>query len=108
MKSHIKLKIKIKCIIGLLKKERKNKQKIKIKLTCKSQEFLDYAKVDKLVKKTYKNRKFKTIEKSQQEVSKILKSSFPDIYYIKIKTSKKDILKNSIPSCIFKEKFNKL
>ncbi len=105
MKSHIKLKIKLKCIIGLLKKERKHKQKIKIKIECKSNNFLDYAKVDKVVRKTYKKQKFKTIEKSQAKLSKILKDIFPDIYYIKIKTSKKDILKNSIPSCIFKEKF---
>lgn len=105
MKSHIKLKIKLKCIIGLLKKERKHKQKIKIKIECKSNNFLDYAKVNKVVRKTYKKQKFKTIEKSQAKLSKILKDIFPDIYYIKIKTSKKDILKNSIPSCIFKEKF---
>lgn len=105
MKSHIKLKIRLKCIIGLLKKERKHKQKIKIKIECKSNNFLDYAKVDKVVRKTYKKQKFKTIEKSQAKISKILKDIFPDIYYIKIKTSKKDILKNSIPSCIFKEKF---
>lgn len=105
MKSHIKLKIKLKCIIGLLKKERKHKQKIKIKIECKSNNFLDYAKVDKVVRKAYKKQKFKTIEKSQAKLSKILKDIFPDIYYIKIKTSKKDILKNSIPSCIFKEKF---
>lgn len=105
MTSHIKLKIKLKCIIGLLKKERKHKQKIKIKIECKSNNFLDYAKVDKVVRKTYKKQKFKTMEKSQAKLSKILKDIFPDIYYIKIKTSKKDILKNSIPSCIFKEKF---
>lgn len=105
MKSHIKLKIKLKCIIGLLKKERTKKQKIKVVLECKSNDFLDYARVDKLVKKTYKKEKFKTIEKSQIKISKILKSKFPDIYYIKIKTSKKNILNNSIPTCIFKEKF---
>ncbi|EAC2147143.1 dihydroneopterin aldolase, partial [Campylobacter coli] len=51
MQSHINIKMQFKCIIGILKFERKKKQKVCIYLTAKANDFLDYAKVSKRIKK---------------------------------------------------------
>lgn len=95
MQSHIKIKLKFKCIIGILAKERVKKQKIIVKIKAKSDDFLDYAKVAKCVKTSYKKQKFQTIEDSLNSISTTLKELFPQISYLKITTFKPKILKNA-------------
>lgn len=58
MQSHINIKMQFKCIIGILKFERKKKQKVCIYLTAKANDFLDYAKVSKKIKNTIKKNNF--------------------------------------------------
>ncbi|MBS9778890.1 MAG: dihydroneopterin aldolase [Campylobacteraceae bacterium] len=86
-----------KCIIGLLKKERTTPQKVilDLELHVKDEEFLDYSKVVKILKKTYKKEKFFKLEDSLLHVEKILKKKFPKISYMYIKIIKPDIL----PKC---------
>ncbi|ELM1404569.1 dihydroneopterin aldolase [Campylobacter coli] len=95
MQSHINIKMQFKCIIGILKFERKKKQKVCIYLTAKANDFLDYAKVSKRIKKYYKKEQFLTLEESLEFVCAKLHRKFPQIYYIKIKTYKPKIIKNA-------------
>lgn len=95
MQSYIKIKLKFKCIIGILPKERVEKQKIVVKIKAKSDDFLDYAKVAKCVKANYKKQKFQTIEDSLNFMGANLKELFPQIFYLKITTFKPKILKNA-------------
>ena len=95
MQSNIKIKSKFKCIIGLLNFERKKKQKIIIKIKAKSDDFLDYAKLEKKVKKIYKKNKFFTIEDSLEFTSKELKNKFENLKYIKISVFKPNIIRNA-------------
>ncbi|ECR6749753.1 dihydroneopterin aldolase, partial [Campylobacter coli] len=53
MQSYINIKMQFKCIIGILKFERKKKQKVCVHLKAKANDFLDYAKVSKKIKKYY-------------------------------------------------------
>ena len=95
MQSHIKIKLKFKCIIGILDFEREKKQKVIVKIKAKADEFLDYAKVTRVVKIDYKKQKFQTIEESLEFISLNLKKIFPQISYLKITTFKPKILKNA-------------
>jgi len=105
MQSHIKLKLKFKCIIGILDFERKKKQKIIVKIRAKSDEFLDYAELAKNIKNTYKKHKFYTIEESLEILAAELKQKFSSLYYIKIHTFKPEILKNTKAGACFQKKF---
>ncbi|MDO4674085.1 dihydroneopterin aldolase [Campylobacter sp.] len=106
MQSHIKIKLKFKCIIGILDFERKKKQTVIVKIKAKANDFLDYAKVAKRVKKIYKKHKFQTIEESLRSSSQKLKQHFPQIYYLKITTLKPQIIKNAEVGASVKNFFN--
>ncbi|TKX32606.1 dihydroneopterin aldolase [Campylobacter aviculae] len=95
MQSYINIKIHFKCIIGVLNFERKKKQKVCVKFKAKADDFLDYAKVSKKIKKYYKKKKFFTIEESLDFICAKLHTKFPQIYYIKIATFKPKIIKNA-------------
>lgn len=95
MQSHIKIELKFKCIIGLLDFEREKKQEVLIELEAKSKEFLDYAKICKKIKKIYKKKKFKTIEKSLKFTCKNIKKHNKKIHYIRISCYKPQIIKNA-------------
>lgn len=105
MQSHIKIELKFKCIIGILDFERKKKQKIIVKIKAKSNEFLDYAKVSKFVKKYYKKEKFYTLEESLEFISLKLKENFPSLIFIKISTFKPKIIKKTKVGVSFKKNF---
>ncbi len=93
MQSYINIKMQFKCIIGILKFERKKKQKVCVHLKAKANDFLDYAKVSKKIKKYYKKEQFLTLEESLEFVCAKLHKKFPQIYYIKISTYKPEIIK---------------
>lgn len=95
MQSNIKIKLKFKCIIGMLDIERIEKQKILLKINAKANDFLDYAKVAKLAKKYIKKKKFYTLEKASKKLSKKIKENFPQTKYIKIIIIKPKIMKNA-------------
>lgn len=95
MQSHIKIKLKFKCIIGILDFERQKKQVVIIKIKAKSDIFLDYAQVTKHIKQIYKKQKFQTIEESLEFSSQGLKQAFPQIYELKITVIKPHIIKNT-------------
>ncbi|MBZ7941839.1 dihydroneopterin aldolase [Campylobacter molothri] len=105
MQSHISIKIHFKCIIGILNFERKKKQKICVKLKAKANDFLDYARVSKKIKKIYKKEKFFTLEESVDFVCEKLHSKFPQIIYLKIATFKPKIIKNSIVGVKLKKRY---
>ena len=61
IKIHLK-NLRFKCIIGLLECERIKKQKVKINLSLKADEFIDYAELAELLKTQMKKQKFYKIE----------------------------------------------
>lgn len=105
MPSHIKIKLKFRCIIGILKFERKKKQKIIIKVRARSDEFLDYAQVSKLIKKCYKKQKFRTLEESLEFSVLKLKEHFSSLDSVKISAFKPEIIKNAKVGVSFKKNF---
>lgn len=105
MQSHIKIKLKFKCIIGILPFERKKKQRVKVKLSAKAQDFLDYAKVCALIKKSYKEQEFKLIEDSLNYLFAALKNEFPQIKRLKITATKPDIIKHAKVSVCLEKRF---
>lgn len=95
MQSHIKIKLKFKCIIGILDFERTKKQMVIVKIQAKSNDFIDYAHIAKKIKKIYKKNKFQTIEQSLEFSSEELKRTFSQIDYLKITSFKPEIIKNA-------------
>ncbi|MCX2683485.1 dihydroneopterin aldolase [Campylobacter sp. MIT 21-1685] len=95
MQSHISAKIKFRCIIGILRFERKKKQKICIHFKAGANEFLDYAQCIKKIKKYYKTKQFHTLEESLEYTCKKLKKHFPQIFYITVSIYKTQIIKNA-------------
>ena len=105
MQSHIKIKTKFKCIIGLLEFERLEKQKISLKITAKANNFLDYAEVTKLSKKYIKAKKFFTLEEANKKLAKKIKNTFPQLKKIKIEIIKLEIMKNTKLSAKYKKNY---
>lgn len=104
MQSHIKIKLKFKCVIGILDFERVKKQRVLLKFEAKSAEFLDYARVCKWLKKTYKEREFRLIEESLQVILDEFRQICPKASFAKIKLYKLEIMKNAkLGACL--EKF---
>jgi dihydroneopterin aldolase len=100
MKVQIK-NLKFQCIIGILKKERKTKQKvivnIKFNYNYKKQNFIDYSEVAQLVEQNLKKQRFGLIEDAILDTKDLLEYKF-DIKKLKIKITKPDILKNCLVS----------
>ena len=87
--------LRFKCIIGILDFERVQKQEVIINLTIDytyEKEFIDYAKVVTLIKKTMKKRKFLLIEDALASLTKKLKKNFPHSDAIWLKITKPSIL----------------
>lgn len=105
MQSHIIIKAKFRCIIGVLAFERKKKQKICIHLKAGANEFLDYALCLKKIKKYYKKKQFYTLEEGLEYVCKKLKKNFPQIFYITISSHKIQIIKNATVGVSLKKKY---
>lgn len=85
-----------KCIIGILPKERKKKQKVIInisfKYNFKEGEFIDYSHVAKDVETIMKKQKFQLIEDALIYIKERLETRYP-IKSLKIKIQKPNILK---------------
>ena len=100
--------LKTKAVIGILKKERKKKQKIIIDCEIKydfHSNFIDYAIVAKIIKKMIKKNRYGLLEDALLEISKKLKAKFNQIKIIKLKISKPDILHNCTVGSKFSKKY---
>ena len=101
--------LRFSCIIGILDFERIQKQDVIINLTITyryTQDFIDYAEVVKLVKKTMKKKKFLLIEDALATLTKKLKKRFPQIKSLKLKITKPSILPDCKVSVEKKSRFN--
>ena len=105
MQSCVKIRLKFSCIIGILPFERKQKQKIVLKLKAKSDEFLDYAVLCEWLKFTYEKRKFELLEQSLEFVASELQKTHPALRSFKMSVSKPHIIKNARVSAFIKRKF---
>lgn len=97
-----------KCIIGLLKKERKTPQKVILDmgLTIQKEKMaIDYAQVATFVEHSYKKSKYFTVEDSLVDICGKLKAKFPQIKQIKIKITKPKILKNCRVGAVLEKKY---
>lgn len=83
IKIHLK-NLRFKCIIGLLKRERIKKQKVKINLSLKADEFIDYAELAELLKAQMKKQKFYKIEDGLIFFKDFLKTKISKFKIIKI------------------------
>lgn len=95
-------------IIGLLPHERKNPQEVKIDVKISIREtkmVVDYVKVIKLIKKTFRQKKFFTVEEAVINLEKKIKKKFPKIGKLYIKILKTQILKNCEVGCELEKKY---
>jgi len=101
--------LRFRCIIGILDFEREKKQEVILNIEISyryKNNFINYADVAKLAKKTMKKRKFLLIEDALEDLSKRLKDDFSDIKKLKIKITKPQILPDTIVSVENIYKFN--
>ena len=105
MQSSVKIRLRLKCIIGILPFEREKKQKILLKLRAKSGEFLDYAWLCEWLKNAYKAQKFELLEDSLNFVANELKKAHPPLKSLKISIIKPKIIKNAKVGVSLKRKF---
>jgi len=87
------------CIIGILDFERKNTQKVIINVEIEydfDDDFINYAEVANLIKKTLINQKFLLIEDALKDLTLQLKNKFSKINTLYLKITKPSIL----PDCI--------
>lgn len=92
IKIHLK-NLRFKCIIGLLECERIKAQKVKIKLSLKADDFIDYAELAELLKAQMKKQKFYKIEDGLIFFKEILKQKYPSLNFLKLKISKPQVFK---------------
>ena len=86
------------CIIGILDFERKNAQEVIINAEIEydfNDEFINYAEVAELIKKTLINEKFLLIEDALKDLPLRLKNKFSKINTLYLKITKPSIL----PDC---------
>lgn len=98
MKIHIE-DLTFTCIIGILDFERKNAQKVIINVEIEydfDDDFINYAEVADLIKKTLINQKFLLIEDALKDLTLQLKNKFSKINTLYLKITKPSIL----PDCI--------
>jgi dihydroneopterin aldolase len=91
--------LEFKTIIGILDFERVQKQRIIVDLNfyykLDKREFIDYAKVIKLIKKEFKNKKFYLIEDAVESILNSLFKKYPTIKRTFIRVTKPDIIKDA-------------
>jgi dihydroneopterin aldolase len=94
MKIHIE-DLKFQCIIGILDHERENEQDVVVNFECEYEfknEYINYANVVNLIKKTMIFSKFKLIEDAILSLKSEILKEFPLINSYTIKISKPSIL----------------
>ncbi|MFK5881720.1 MAG: dihydroneopterin aldolase [Sulfurospirillum sp.] len=98
-------------IIGLLKNERENEQKIivdaKIKYHYDKDSFINYADIAQLIKSILITKKFELLEEALEVLAQEIKTKFPQSNQIKLKISKPDILRNCTVGVKIKKNFKK-
>lgn len=98
--------LEFKTIIGLLKKERKNRQKIIVNAKFQADEFIDYALVCKYIKKAFKKHEFLKVEDALVFFESKFKKKYKNLNYLYIKIIKKDILQNAQVGASLEKFFN--
>ena len=89
----ISLKMRFKCVVGVLSFERVEKQKISLKLSAKTSEFIDYGLISEYIYASFKQQKFIYLEDALAFFEKNLVKEFPKITKFKLKISKPQIFK---------------
>ena len=87
--------LKFQCIIGILDFERVTPQDVVINFTCQynyEKEFINYANIVDLIKKTMILNKFELIEEALLSLKLEITTQFPLIYSYTLKVSKPSIL----------------
>jgi dihydroneopterin aldolase len=82
-------------IIGILEHERTTAQKVVVNVTFSytyTDEFVDYAAVAQIIKKSMIENKYLLIEDALEEISKIIKKNFPLITSLDLEIKKPTIL----------------
>lgn len=90
--------LRFQCIIGILDFERVTPQDVIINLELEyhfEQEFINYAEVAELIKKTMINKKFSLLEDAITYLPHFLKENFDQIDQLTIKITKPSILPDS-------------
>lgn len=85
--------MRFKCVVGVLEFERKKKQKVFLKLSAKTDEFIDYALISEFIYTSFKRQKFIYLEDALGFFEKNLGKNFPTIKKFKLKISKPQIFK---------------
>jgi dihydroneopterin aldolase len=86
-------------IIGVLKEERINKQKVIVNCEIKydyKNSYLDYAEVVEIIKKILRKKEYEVIEDALLFITKTLKERFRNIKKITLEILKPDILDDCI------------
>lgn len=98
MKIHIK-NLEFSCIIGILKFERVNAQKVIVNIKLDydfCDEFINYKEVTDFIIHNMQTQKYELIEEALETLIKELKQRYKEIKKVKIKIEKPDILSNCI------------
>lgn len=107
MKVFVK-KLTFKTIIGLLPHERVNPQRVCVNITLhvKGEKMVvDYAKVAKVVQKSFHKHCYLSVEEAMKNSHKIIKRKFPKVHKATIEISKLDIIKNCIVGVKLSKKY---
>ncbi len=97
---HIKIeKLTFYAIIGILPFERQTPQRVVVDIELSYQgEYVDYAKVAKLIQSHIKEQKFYLLEDALSSCAQLLQKNFPQLRTIAITITKPQILPNATPS----------
>jgi dihydroneopterin aldolase len=86
-------------IIGILDFERNTSQKVEINLNLeyefKQNMFINYVEIRDLIKKSMNEEKYFLIEEAINDISKKIKTEFPNINKLYLKISKPEILSDA-------------
>ncbi len=86
-------------IIGVLERERKEKQKVIIEAKIiydKDEHFLDYVQVVEAISNMMEYKMYDTLENAIEGITKALKIDFPEIKSIYLKIYKPEVFKNAL------------
>ncbi len=98
------------CIIGILKSERTNPQRVEIsaniEYSYEKHGFLDYMKICREIKREFNANRFRLLEDAVIRVCDTLKSKNPQILKINIKILKPDIRTDAKVGIAFEKSFS--
>ncbi|MGH1600449.1 dihydroneopterin aldolase [Campylobacter majalis] len=82
-------------IIGVYDFEREKTQKVRISVEYMADGFVDYVEVMQIIKSTYDEYKFMTVEESLRVVTDVLKQNFKALISLNMEIYKLEIVKNA-------------